>query len=117
MVLNAYGGRCALSGLPVRSLLTAAHIYPDRHEMGVADVTNGIALSTLHHTAYDTLLIGISPDLRIEVSDRIFSETDGPLLEGLKALHGTGMRVPREVDFRPNRDALAFRFEKFLSAR
>lgn len=117
MVLDAYGGRCSLSGLPVRTLLTAAHIYPDLHELGVAHVTNGIALSTLHHTAYDTKLIGITPDYRVEVSDRIFSETDGPLLDGLKALHKTKIRLPREVELRPNREALAFRFEEFQSVQ
>jgi putative restriction endonuclease len=116
MVLNAYRGRCALSALPVRSLLTAAHIYPDIHELGRAHVTNGIALTTLHHTAYDARLIGISPDYRVEVSSRIFSETDGPLLEGLKNLHGIKMRLPREETLRPDRDALAFRFEKFRIA-
>ncbi len=117
LVLNAYGGKCALSGLPVRTLLTAAHIYPDGHEKGLPEVSNGIALSALHHTAYDTKLIGISPDYRVEVSERLFSQTDGPLLEGLKALHGNIMRLPREPELRPSREALAFRFDEFMSAR
>jgi len=117
MVLDAYDSRCALSGLPIRALLNAAHIYPDGHEKGVASVTNGLALSTLHHVAYDSNLIGIDPDGGIAVSDRVFDEHDGPLLElGLKALHGTKMRFPKMLDCKPDRDALAFRFEEFRAA-
>lgn len=117
MVLDAYDSRCALTGLPIRSLLNAAHIFPDGHEKGIASVTNGVALSTLHHAAYDAHLIGIDPDGRIEVSDRVFVQHDGPLLElGLKALHRKSMRFPRDVLAKPDRDALAFRFEEFRAA-
>jgi putative restriction endonuclease len=117
MVLDAYDSRCALTGLPIRSLLNAAHIFPDGHEKGVASVTNGVALSTLHHAAYDSNLIGIDPDGRIEVSDRVFAQNDGPLLElGLKALHRKTMRFPRDMAAKPDRDALAFRFEAFRAA-
>ncbi|MCW1922408.1 HNH endonuclease [Luteolibacter arcticus] len=117
MILSAYGERCALSGLPIRSLLTAAHIFPDGHLLGIAAVTNGIALSTLHHAAYDANLIGISPEGIIHVSDRLLSETDGPLLEsGLKALRGEKMRFPTDQIARPDRHALAYRFEEFRAA-
>lgn len=117
MVLDAYGGRCALTGFPVRQLLHASHIYPDGHESGLPTVNNGIALSALHHAAYDGKLIGIDPDGRIKVSDRVFIQEDGPMLEeGLKALHGQIMRFPRNPDFRPDRDALAYRFEEFCAA-
>jgi putative restriction endonuclease len=117
MVLDAYDGRCSLTGFPVRALLHAAHIYPDGHQNGFAAVTNGIALSALHHLAYDGKLIGIDPDGRVEVSERILSQKDGPMLEdGLKALHKQLMRFPRDSDLRPDKDALAFRFEEFRAA-
>ena len=117
LVLDAYGGRCALTGFPVRPLLNAAHIFPDGHLLGIPSVNNGIALSTLHHGAYDSNLIGISPDGIIHVSDRLFEETDGPLLEqGLKALKGGTMRFPAEPELRPDKNALAYRFEGFRSA-
>lgn len=116
MVLDAYGNRCSLSGLPVRTLLDAAHIYPDGHDRGFPNVNNGIAMSKLHHAAYDSNLIGIDVDGRIEVSERVFIQNDGPLLEeGLKALRGTKMRFPSDPTLKPDRDGLAFRFEEFLS--
>lgn len=116
MVLDAYGCRCALSDLPVRELLEAAHIFPDGHEKGRAAVTNGIAMSNLHHAAYDSNLIGINPDGIIVVSDRLLEKNDGPLLElGLKALRGSMIKLPKVGELRPDRDALAFRFEDFLN--
>lgn len=41
-VIAAYGGRCALSGLPEASLLDAAHIAADRDELlSQPVITNG----------------------------------------------------------------------------
>jgi hypothetical protein len=51
-------------------------------------------LTKLHHAAFDAHLIGIDPDFRIHVSDRLLEIQDGPFLElGLK---GKGDR--RAVD-------------------
>lgn len=116
-VLDAYDSRCALSGLPIRGLLDAVHLYPDGHDKQSAAVTNGLALSTLHHAAYDSKLLGIDPDGRIAVADRLFEMADQPLIElGLKALKGELMRFPTDPKARPDRDALAFRFEEFRAA-
>lgn len=118
IVLDAYGGRCALSDMPVRRLLEAAHLFPDGHERGVAAVTNGIALSLLHHKAYDTNLIGISPDGIVKVSDQLLSERDGPLLEaGIKALDQQPVRLPGDPELHPDLEALDYRFEQFLRAQ
>jgi putative restriction endonuclease len=117
-VLNAYGGRCALSGMPEGSLIDAAHIVPDGNALlGHPDVRNGICLSKIHHAAYDASLIGIDPDLRVHVSGRLFSMKDGPLLEiGLKALQGARLRPPDDPLAAPDRDRLAMHFEQFLAA-
>ena len=62
-VISAYGGRCALSGLPEPMLLDAAHIVADKDEhFGQPLVPNGIPLSKIHHAAFDAHLIGIDPD-------------------------------------------------------
>ena len=41
-------------------------------------------LSKIHHAAFDAHLIGIDPDYRIHVSDRLLTLHDGPMLEALK---------------------------------
>jgi hypothetical protein len=50
LVLDAYAGHGAISGLPERRLLHAAHILPDCGRRGQPVVSNGIAMS-VEHTA------------------------------------------------------------------
>lgn len=113
-VISAYGGRCALSGLPEPLLLDAAHIVADGDEkMGQPVVPNGIPLSKIHHAAFDSHLIGIDPDFRLYVSERLMCQNDGPMLEALKRLHGGALHLPPRERDRPDRDRLALRFEQF----
>lgn len=116
-VISAYGGRCALSGLPETSLLDAAHIAADGNELlGQPVVTNGLPLTKLHHAAFDNHLIGIKPDSKIVVSRRLLKTKDGPTLEALKALDGKELIRPRRTKDGPDRDRLAVRFKEFQQA-
>ena len=117
-VLAAYGDRCAISNLPGHRLIDAAHIVADGHEeLGQPVIRNGIALSKIHHAAFDANLIGIDPDGRVHVSERLLAMHDGPMLEqGLKAFAGRLIRPPRREVDRPDRDRLAQRFEEFKKA-
>jgi putative restriction endonuclease len=116
VVLGAYDSRCAISGLPIPGLLEAAHIVPDRDPRGRPEISNGLCLSTLHHSAYDRSLIGIDPNGRVVVAPGVLEQNDGPTLEqALKGYHGKRIRLPRQDEDRPNRDALAQRFAEFLA--
>ena len=113
-MIEAYGGRCALSRLPEARLLDAAHIVADRDEgRGQPVVPNGLPLSKLHHAAFDAHLIGIDPDFRLHVSERLLAQEDGPTLAALKDLHGGTIHLPRRERDRPDRDRLAARFALF----
>jgi putative restriction endonuclease len=97
-------------------LLDAAHIIADKDErLGQPMVTNGIPLSKIHHAAFDAHLMGIDPDFRLHVSDRLLSQTDGPMLEALKQLDGRNIRLPGRTRDLPDKDRLAIRFERFKS--
>lgn len=114
VVIAAYRGRCALSGLREPVLLDAAHIMEDKHEkLGQPIVQNGIPLAKTHHAAFDAHLVGVDPDYKIHVSGRILSQKDGPTLEALKRLHYSQIHLPSRAQDRPDRDRLAFRFELF----
>jgi len=116
-VISAYGNRCALSGMPEPMLLDAAHIISDgNEELGHAIVKNGIPLTKIHHAAFDAHLIGIDPDLRIHVSERLLAQQDGPILEAMQQLHGQRIRRPIRPEDAPDRDRLAHRFEIFRAA-
>ena len=116
-VITAYGARCALSGLREQRLLDAAHIVSDADEpLGQPIVPNGLPLSKIHHAAFDAHFIGIDPDYRVHVSDRLLEQHDGPMLDALKRLEGGSVKLPRRRVDRPDRDRLAVRFEKFNAA-
>ena len=113
-VITAYNGRCTISGLPEQRLLDAAHIISDKNErLGQPVVPNGLALSKIHHAAFDRHLIGIDPDYRLHVAGRLLDQHDGPLLEALKQLNGKMLHLPVRAKDYPDRDRLAQRFERF----
>lgn len=113
-VLEAYGGRCALSNLPEPRLLDAAHIVPDGDlRLGQPVVANGMAMSRLHHAAYDACLLGIDPKGRIHVSPRLLEQQDGPILQALQNLHGSHIRMPKRPQHQPDPARLAQRFSLF----
>jgi putative restriction endonuclease len=118
-ILAAYGGRCAISHLPEPRLLDAAHIVMDSDEqLGQPIVSNGLPLTKIHHAAFDAHLIGIDPDFRIHVSDRLLEIHDGPFLElGLESIAGALIDRPRRSEDRPDRDRLAFRLSNSRKLR
>jgi len=115
-VLDAYRNACALCRLRHKELLEAAHIIPDGEPGGDPVVTNGIALCSLHHDAFDGLLLGIRPDYSVAVRAAILDEEDGPMLKhGLQRLHGARLVVPRQSHLRPDPQLLAQRWERFAA--
>jgi putative restriction endonuclease len=117
-VLRAYRECCAICRLRHHELLDAAHILPDDHPRGEPIVPNGLALCKLHHAAFDRHILGVRPDLVVEIREDILREHDGPMLvHGLKDFQAQRlMVVPRSEEQRPNRDFLAERYELFRKA-
>jgi len=116
-VLRAYDEMCAVCRLRHWELLDAAHILPDKDPRGDPVVPNGLALCKLHHGAFDADILGVRPDLRIEVRHDVLREADGPMLKvGLQGFDGQTITVPRHKVQRPNVDFLAERYERFRKA-
>jgi putative restriction endonuclease len=116
-VLRAYREHCAVCRLRHSELLEAAHILPDTHERGEPLVSNGLALCSLHHAAFDSHILGVRPDLVVEIRSDILDESDGPMLtHGLQGFQGNRILVPRTEIHHPNRDFLAERYELFRKA-
>jgi putative restriction endonuclease len=117
LVLGAYSRRCTMCHLGHVQLLDAAHIIPDHDDRGLPEIPNGLALCKIHHSAYDSNILGIAPDYRIHVRDDILREIDGPMLEhGLKGMADRKITVPQAVRLRPNKDFLDERFSRFVAA-
>lgn len=113
-VLRAYATRCAVCALKHGRLLDAAHIVGDRDAGGDPVVANGLSMCKIHHAAYDSNLLGISPDYVVHVDRALLDETDGPmLLHGLQEMNRRTLTVPERKADRPDRDRLAQRFATF----
>jgi putative restriction endonuclease len=113
-VLEAYREHCAVCRLRHDRLLEAAHILPDGHPRGEPVVTNGLALCKLHHAAFDANLLGVTPDYRVQLSEAILEEEDGPmLLHGMQGFHGRRIHVPRPARLQPSREFLEERYALF----
>jgi putative restriction endonuclease len=107
-VVAAYRSQCAMCRLRHAELLDAAHIVPDSAE-GEPNVSNGLALCKLHHSAFDSFLVSVTPDYSIQVRASVLEEEDGPVLEhALKGLQGLVIQLPTRVSERPDRDSLAW---------
>jgi len=116
-VLEAYRRECAFCRLRRDELLDAAHILPDADPRGAPVVPNGLALCKLHHAAFDRDLVGVRPDLVLEVRPDVRREKDGPtLVHSLQALHDAPMRPPRRPEARPRPEFLARRYERFRAS-
>lgn len=115
-VLRAYASTCTICRLKEGRLLDAAHVAGDLERHGEPVVPNGLSLCSIHHRAFDQDLVGVSPDYRVHVSRRLLEEEDGPMLELLKQFHREPIVLPSRAAWRPDRDRLAERFERFTSA-
>ncbi|WP_137159773.1 HNH endonuclease [Blastococcus sp. CCUG 61487] len=116
-VLQAYEKQCAMCRLQHTDLLDAAHIVRDSDEGGLPVVPNGLSLCKIHHAAYDRNIIGVRPDLIVQVRRDVLTEIDGPMLKhGIQAMHGVRLTVPSHRAARPDADRLDQRYDEFLAA-
>ncbi len=117
-VLQAYATRCAICALRHGELLDAAHIIADGLPHGQPVVPNGLSLCKIHHGAFDRNILGIRPDLTIQVRRDILEEIDGPMLRhGLQAMNDQRLvALPAARDAQPDRKRLEQRYEEFLQA-
>lgn len=117
-VINAYGTRCAICNLRHSILLDAAHIIPDSHADSLPTVVNGMAMCKIHHAAFDAKILGIRPDLIVEIRSDILAEIDGPMLKhGLQERHRQKlMSVPTKKADRPSPSLLEAAYSRFKEA-
>ena len=114
-MLVAYSNLCAICKLKECRLLDAAHIVGDLELKGEPVVANGLSLCSIHHRAFDQNLVGVSPDCEVHVSRKLLDDDDGHMLELLKGFHRQAIVVPSRRAWKPDRDRLAERFERFVA--
>jgi putative restriction endonuclease len=105
-LLDAYSGRCAVTGCGVPDVLEAAHLRPyrgpDSNTLG-----NGLLLRADIHTLLDLMLLAFEPDTRTVVLSRSLQGTQ------YEDLAGRRLAEPRRAAQRPTRETLAGMWQEF----
>ena len=98
-VLNNFGGRCGVSGLAIRELLTASHILPwSSSPEERLNVRNGLSLSRLHDAAFDRGLIAFDDEFRLLLSPRIKADlSQCSVAENFGAYSGEPLQIPGDA--------------------
>lgn len=112
-LLDAYEGRCAITGIDVAPALEAAHIHPVS-EGGLHRLDNGMLLRADVHKLFDQGYLAVSPSMTVQVSPQLH-EHRSPAAEEYTALEGRSVTVPQLRASRPSRGALAWHYENVFS--
>jgi putative restriction endonuclease len=97
-----------MSGSHVLHVLDAAHIKP-YSKGGEHAVNNGLLLRQDLHTLFDRGYLTVTPEYKIEVSQRIKEEFNNG--KEYYATHGTKLAVPESIAFLPNPSLLQWHNE------
>lgn len=108
-LLEAYGGRCSISGCSVKDVLEAAHITSYLGDL-TNDVSNGLLLRSDLHTLFDCYLLAIEPETRkVVIAEALKSSTYAQLA-------GKELRRPNRETKGPSKRNLEIRFGLFEDA-
>lgn len=115
-VMNSYNFRCCISGVQKSELVEACHIVDwAEDEANRTNPRNGLCLNPFFHKAYDKLLISITPDFEIVISDNLIDNIDSDASQGyLLQLKGNKIHLPDK--FLPQRELLEKHHQKYLSS-
>ena len=120
MVLSAYNNTCCITGLARPELIEACHIidWAD-DEKNRINPCNGLAMNVLFHRAFDKLYLGISTDLRVIISDKLYDGLKGKdkdkTYEIFNPYNGKNIMLPKK--FKPNIEFIEKQYTKFTNAR
>lgn len=102
-MLQAYGGKCAVTRSTAIQTLEAAHIRPYTGQNANV-VPNGLLLRADIHTLFDLGLVKVDADRRVWVSPVVDDRQ-------YRALHGLPIHLPETAEDRPSLQALAWHWE------
>ncbi len=112
MILNAFDGRCCVTGIGIRELLVASHIKPwAAFPESRLDIQNGLCLSRLHDAAFDRGLISFDENCRLVLSRELKEHLPQAAIEqNFVAYEGVGIQAPGNA-LGPNLDFMRFHRE------
>lgn len=119
MVLSAYCNTCCITKITRPELIEACHIIDwQTDEKNRINPCNGLAMNVLFHRAYDKYLIGITPDFRVEISERMYDGLRGDEKEKTYSYFNpyNNMEITLPKKFKPNLIFIEEQYDKFKKA-
>ncbi len=105
-LIEAYDGRCSITGCDAVQALEAAHITPYLGEHS-NHVSNGLLLRGDIHTLFDLDLIAVEPvTLKVKVADSLLETS-------YSELNNRQLHLPNDENARPSNAAIETRWRKF----
>lgn len=107
MLLDAYGGTCAVSGCSVKPVLQGAHIvsYRGKHS-NIA--SNGLLLRADIHVLYDRYLLSVEPSSHNVILSSALADGE------YASMHEKQILVPSDASKRPDDNCLNLHYRRFL---
>jgi len=116
MVLSAYNNTCCISGIARPELIEACHIIDwAGDEANRMNPCNGLAMNVLFHKAYDKYYLGINPDLKVVISDKLYDDLRGEDRNKTYNLFNpfNGQKITLPKKFKPNIEFIEMHYSKF----
>lgn len=107
-VRDAYAGACAVTGEHSVPALEAAHITPYR-DGGPHRIDNGLLLRSDVHRLFDRGYVTVTPDYTFHVGEQLRAEFSNG--RTYYPLDGSRITLPRNTDWQPDRERLAWHNE------
>lgn len=111
VLLEAYEGKCALTGLAFPDLLEACHIVPwaECTPAQQIDVTNGVLLNRLHHRMFDTGYMTIDENYDVHIDQHKSRDWGRDQVRNAiaKDLNATRIALPARKEHWPDPGLLA----------
>ena len=105
-VLSSYNNRCCISGI--------GNIGWSENTANRTNPQNGLCMNSFFHKAYDKHLLGITPDMRIVVSEELLQgSTEISFFNYLKTIDGKKILLPDK--FLPQKELLEIHYNKFIN--
>lgn len=114
-VLASYDYRCCICGLPHPEILIASHIVPwSVREDTRVNPENGLCLCGSHDRAFDSGLVGVNAELKVECHAKLHKAGDPATQAYFLAHDGSPLKMPQR--FKPRAEFLQWHYsERFLA--
>lgn len=112
-VLSSYNNCCCISGVCNPEMLDACHIVEWSQDfVNRTNPKNGLCMTPFFHRAYDKMLMAISPDFNIYISDELLQNIQNEkFAQYIRSINGDKIIMPDR--FFPEKDLLQIHYERF----